>query len=190
MAIRDRYGLPLSTSSPAAAERYLEGLDLLLSMNFGSEDAFRRAAAADEGFALAHAGLSEMLMIRAELDEAKASAERATALASGISRWERQHVEAVSLYVNGKGSESLVLIREHLDEFPRDASLLRLANRLFILVSCIRSTVAKAGHAGDLVSGLGPYQGLGVFVGDPGSGRWQPPVRRCSDARPGATAFR
>ena len=133
MAIRDRYGLPLSTSSPAAAERYLEGLDLLLSMNFGSEDAFRRAAAADEGFALAHAGLSEMLMIRAELDEAKASAERATALASGISRWERQHVEAVSLYVNGKGSESLALIREHLDEFPRDASLLRLANRLFIL---------------------------------------------------------
>ena len=35
------------------------------------------------------------------------------------------------------------------------------------LVSCIQSTMAKAGHAGqDLVSGLGPYEGLGVFVGD------------------------
>ena len=36
-----------------------------------------------------------------------------------------------------------------------------------LLVSCIRSTLAKAGHAGqDFVSGLGPYEGLGVFVGD------------------------
>ena len=35
------------------------------------------------------------------------------------------------------------------------------------LVSCIQSTLAKAGHAGqDFVSGLGPYEGLGVFVGN------------------------
>ena len=36
-AIKDRYGLTLTTSSPKAAEHYIEGLDLLLEQNFGPE---------------------------------------------------------------------------------------------------------------------------------------------------------
>ena len=118
MAIRDRYGLPLSTGSPAAAEHYMEGVDLLLSLNFGPEEAFRRAVEEDEGFALAHAGISEMQMMRGEVEEAKASAERAAALAAGCLRWERRRVEAVSLFVNGRGAEALALIREQLADCP------------------------------------------------------------------------
>ena len=133
MAIRDRYGLPLSTGSTAAAEHYAEGVDLLLSLNFGPEEAFRRAVEEDEGFALAHAGISEMQMMRGEVEEAKASAERAAALAAGCLRWERRRVEAVSLFVNGRGAEALALIREQLDESPQDALSLRMANRLFVL---------------------------------------------------------
>ena len=142
MTIEDRYGLSMSTSSSTAASHYLDGVDLLLSQNFGPEEAFRKATEADEGFALAHAALSLMLMMRAEMVEAKASAERAGALTSGISRRERQHVEATSLMVNGKGPESLALIREHLDEFPRDAMMLRLASRLFVL-GCSGAGVAN-----------------------------------------------
>ena len=133
MTIEDRYGLPMSTSSPTAAEHYIEGVDLLLSQNFGPEEAFRKATEADEGFALGHAALSMMLMLRAEAAEAKTSVERANTLASGISPRERRHVEAISLFVNGTGPQSLALVREHLDEFPRDAFMLRLANRLFVL---------------------------------------------------------
>ena len=133
MAIRDRYGLPLSTGSTAAAEHYAEGVDLFLSLNFGPEEAFRRAVEEDEGFALAHAGISEMQMMRGEVEEAKASAERAAALAAGCLRWERRRVEAVSLFVNGRGAEALALIREQLDECPREALSLRMANRLFVL---------------------------------------------------------
>ena len=33
--MNDRFGLPISTSSSTAADHYLEGLDLLLSQNFG-----------------------------------------------------------------------------------------------------------------------------------------------------------
>ena len=142
MTIEDRYGLRMSTSSPTAAEHYVEGVDLLLSQNFGPEEAFRKATEADEGFALAHAALSVMLMLRAEVAEAKASVERASALASGISRRERRHVEAISLYVNAKGPQSLALIREHLDEVPRDALMLRLASRLFLL-GCSGAGVAN-----------------------------------------------
>ena len=142
MTIEDRYGLTMSTSSPAAAELYVEGVDLLLSQNFGPEEAFTKATEADEGFALAHAALSVMLMLRAKVAEAKASVGRASALAPGISRRERRHVEAISLYVNGKGPKSLALIREHLDEFPRDAMMMRLASRLFLL-GCSGAGVAN-----------------------------------------------
>ena len=37
---QDRYGLPLTTSSALAAERFIEGIDLLLEQNFGPEEQF------------------------------------------------------------------------------------------------------------------------------------------------------
>lgn len=37
MPIPDRFGLPLTTSSAAAAESYGGALDLMLSANFGAE---------------------------------------------------------------------------------------------------------------------------------------------------------
>ena len=36
--MQDRYGLPLTTSSTLAAERFIEGIDLLLEQHFGPED--------------------------------------------------------------------------------------------------------------------------------------------------------
>ena len=159
MAIRDRYGLPLSTDSHTAAERYVEGTDLLLELSFGPEEAFRRAVEEDEGFALAHAGLSEMQMLRGEIEEAKASAERAAALAAGCLRWERRRVDAVSLFVNGRGAEALALIREQLGECPRDALSLRMANRLFVL-GCSGAGVAD--YPPDLLmllKGMEPHYG-------------------------------
>ena len=51
VGIADRYGLPLSTGSTAATERWVEGMDLLLEMSYGPEEKFREAVEADEGFA-------------------------------------------------------------------------------------------------------------------------------------------
>ena len=131
--IKDRYGLQMSTSSVSAAEHYTEGVDRLLEQGYGAEEGFVNAIEADEGFALAHGGLALMLMLRGQLVDAKASAERAKLLSSGITRRERQHIEAISLYINNRAHESLALIREHLKDYPRDAMMLRLANRLFVL---------------------------------------------------------
>ncbi len=140
--INDRYGLPISTGSPVAAERYVEGVDLLLSQNFDPEQKFRAAIEADEGFALAHAALATMLMLSVRVPEAKESAERATRLTEGVTRREQQHVEAIRLYVNGEGPKSLALIREHLAEYPRDSMMLTLSNRLLVL-GCSGAGVAN-----------------------------------------------
>ena len=63
--MQDRYGLPLTTSSPVAAERFIEGLDLLLEQNFGPEEQLTQAMEADPGFALAHSALAYMWHLRA-----------------------------------------------------------------------------------------------------------------------------
>ena len=50
--LQDRYGNTLTTSSSAARDAYVVGVDRLLSADAKTEDAFRQAIAADDGFAL------------------------------------------------------------------------------------------------------------------------------------------
>ena len=131
-AYSDRYGLPLTTNSTTALAHYAEGLDLALSQNFGAEEAFARAVEADEAFALAHAGLAFMQFIRIAVPEARASADTAQKLAPSLTRRERGHINAVSLFVNGHNHAATAAVQEHLKEFPLDSLLLRLAQRLYI----------------------------------------------------------
>ena len=140
--IEDRYGLPMTTGSVQAAERYAEGLDLLLSQNYGQDDKLTQAIQSDDGFALPHAALAMSLMLQARMAEAKASADRAMTLAAGISRREQQQIEVIKLAVDGDGRRALALLREHVGEFPRDALLLRLAQRILIL-GCSGAGVAS-----------------------------------------------
>ncbi len=140
--IRDRYGLIVTTDSALAADHYVEGLDLLLEQGFGPEMQFQKAVEVDEGFALAHAGLSLMHMFQSRAARAKDTAKYATSLALQATRRERQQVEAISLFIGGQGPKSLALIREHLAEFPRDAIMLRLANRLYV-TGCSGAGVAN-----------------------------------------------
>ena len=127
----DRYGLPLTTNSQDALAHYAEGLDLALSQNFGAEEAFIRAVEADEGFALAHASRAFMEFLRIAVPDARASAETAVKLSSGISSRERGYVDVVNKFVNGQNHAATAAVHEHLKEFPLDAMLLRLAQRLY-----------------------------------------------------------
>src|SRR5215813_15543202 len=100
--MQDRYGLPITTSSTLVAERFIEGIDLVLEQNFGPEEQFTQAIEADAGFALAHGALAYMLHLRAQVAEARESAQRAQALAAGVSRREGQQIEAIARFVNGQ----------------------------------------------------------------------------------------
>ena len=53
--LTDRYDLPLSTTSLAARDAYVQGCEAKLTMYPGAIEAFDRAIAADPGFALPHA---------------------------------------------------------------------------------------------------------------------------------------
>ena len=127
----DRYGLPLTTSSQEALAHFAEGLELALSQNFGAEEAFTRAIEADDGFALAYASRAFLDFVRVNVPEARASAEEAVKLSSGLSHRERSYVDVVSKFVNGQNHDATASVHDHLKEYPRDAFLLRLAQRLY-----------------------------------------------------------
>lgn len=132
MPVTDRFGMALSTESTAAAEEWQQGVDKLLSQNPGPELHFMRAIELDEGFAIPHCGLAVWHQQKNRPADAKSTSKGALALASGVSRRERQQIEAVDLWINGKSRNSIQLIKEHLAEFHRDGLLMRLAHRLYM----------------------------------------------------------
>ena len=129
----DRFGLPLTTNVPAAAERCVEGMDLLLENNYGPEQRFQQALEADEGLALAYALTAFMSIQRGQAADARQSAAQAQSLAQGISGRETRIIEAMALWANGKGPQAIAIAEEHLAEHPRDMIMARIANRLFTL---------------------------------------------------------
>ena len=146
---KDRYGLPLTTNSTNAAEYFVEGVDLFLEQNYGPQQRFQQAVEADEGFALAHAGLAYVYMTAARVADAREAAQRAQSLTAGISRREQQQIEAIALWTNGKGPEALALIHQHLAEFPRDMIMVRVAQRLYVL-GCSSAGAAVANYPQEL----------------------------------------
>jgi tetratricopeptide (TPR) repeat protein len=121
--IKDRYELPLSTTSQAAADAFVEGVDLMLSNNPDPAASFRAAIEADEGFGMAHAGLGMQLQLRMDGPGAKVELDRARELMPGTSEREQSFINAVALpgFVGRGGPmEALPLIEQHLSRFPRD----------------------------------------------------------------------
>ena len=127
MALIDRYGLPITTGSAVAAERFQEGMDRLLSYGAGAEESFAAAIEADPGMAVAHAGAALLAVGVGDAATARAAAGRARDTVAGASRREKQHVEALSAMIGGETVRGLALVDEHVAEFPRDALLVNQA---------------------------------------------------------------
>src|SRR5688572_914861 len=123
MAISDRYGLPITTSSPTAGGHFQDGMDRLLSFSAGADESFAAAVRADEGLAVAHAGQALLAVAQGDAATARAAAERARQTVAGATRRERQHVDALSALIGGDTARGLALVDEHVAEFPRDALL-------------------------------------------------------------------
>jgi hypothetical protein len=123
----DSRGLPLSTTSDFAAERYREGLDLHLSAWPGAAETLEEALAADPDFALAHAARARLHAIHTELAKARARIATAQELVArrGTER-ERSHVEILSLAIHGQSAQALERALAHADSWPRDVLILSL----------------------------------------------------------------
>ncbi len=138
--VKTRNGLTVTTASPVAADLYQEGLDLVLSQNYGAEDKLRAAIDADDGFAMANVALAYVLHLQMNVPAARATAERGVELSAGISQEERQSAQIMRCFTNGKGTEAIGLIHEHLEDFPTDTLAMRVAQRLYML-GCFGSGV-------------------------------------------------
>ena len=79
----------------------------------------------DEGFAMAHGCLAYWYQQRARPEDSKKTVIKALALTPGVTRRERQQIEVIGYWINGRGRNSIALIKEHLSESLRDGSLLR-----------------------------------------------------------------
>jgi tetratricopeptide (TPR) repeat protein len=125
--LRDAYGLELTTDSRAAVEAYDRGVRALLGFGADTVAAFEAAVAVDPAFALGRAGLAVTRYLEEQIPEGRAEMERAveTAKASTLTPRERRHVEALALWVAGRGNDAIPLIKELLVEHPRDMLLLQ-----------------------------------------------------------------
>ncbi|PPQ14088.1 tetratricopeptide repeat protein 38 family protein [Bradyrhizobium sp. AC87j1] len=127
MAHQDRYGLPLSTTSDAAAGAYREGVDLMLAGWTGMAEMLERAIAADPDFALPHIARARVHAFyqQGDLARSKAALARELVAKRGTER-ERSHVETLALAIEGRLPEAIAATLRHIESSPRDAMVLSL----------------------------------------------------------------
>lgn len=157
--LEDRYGNRLSTSSGAARDAYVLGVDKLLSAGSGIDQAFQEAITADEGFALAHIALARTLQLLGRGGEAKAPLERALALASATTAREQSHIAIFAKILTGQGAQAVSMIAEHMKDWPRDAMVLAPATGVFGLIGF-------SGRAGREFEQLAILEPLATHYGD------------------------
>ena len=132
--LRDAYGLTVSTGSRAAVDAHDRGVRALLGFGAETVDEFRRAVAADPDFVLARAALAVALYLDEHIPAGRAEMERAVAdgatQAATLTGRERRHLEALRLFVGGRGNDAIPVMKEILAEHPRDVLLMQ---RLYFL---------------------------------------------------------
>ncbi len=152
--LKDRYGNELSTTSTAARDAYLAGVDSLLAATPGMDAAFARSAEADEGFALAHISLARAKQLLGRGHEAKAPLARARELAAGATPREQSQIAIFEKILTGQAPAALEAIREHMKSWPRDAMALAPATSVFGLIGFS----GKVGREIDQLAVLEPFE--------------------------------
>jgi tetratricopeptide (TPR) repeat protein len=156
--LTDRYDLPLTTTSTAARDAYIQGSEAKLTMYPGAIEAFDRAIAADPGFALPHAAKAHALLERGDTAAAREAMAAANALAASLPAREASHIAFFGLLVAGDAEAALAALPAHLNAWPRD--VLVLGTTAFT-----NGLIGSSGRAGqkrtllDLLDRLAPSYG-------------------------------
>lgn len=154
----DPYGLPLSTASDAARDAHALGLDRLLTQYPGIVEAFDAAIATDPGFALAHVGRAQGLLLRGETAAAGAAIATAETLTGGITAREASQVAFYRILLGGRIEAAIAALEAHLAEWPRDAMVLNTnANPNGLLGSS--GQVGQKARLAALMNRLAPHYG-------------------------------
>lgn len=156
--LRDRYDLPLSTTSAAARDAYVEGCELALTLYPGAVEAFDRALAADPGLALAHAGKAQILMREGKVAPARAALAAATDLATGVSAREASHIRFFDLAFSGRTDAALEALYAHLEQWPRDALIVASSANPNGLIA-VSGRIGQKAQCAQLLDRLAPQYG-------------------------------
>lgn len=133
-ALKDRYGNELGTTSAAARDAYVEGVDSLMAATPGMDGFFQKAVEADDGFALGHIALARAKQLLGRGHEAKAPLARAHELAAGTNPREQSQIAIFEKILTGQAPAALEAIHEHMKQWPRDAMALAPATSVFGLI--------------------------------------------------------
>ncbi|MEM7210270.1 MAG: tetratricopeptide repeat protein [Pseudomonadota bacterium] len=131
--LQDQYGNALSTTSAAARDAYVEGVDLFLAAQAGVDDAYDRAIAEDPGFAMAHTAKSRQAQMRGDRETLTKHLAEAKA-ARNVTASEAAHINALGLLMEGRGPEAYKAIRAHLVDHPRDVLVTQTCVGVFGLI--------------------------------------------------------
>jgi tetratricopeptide (TPR) repeat protein len=156
--LADRYDLPLSTTSAAAHDAYVQGCDLALTLYPGAIDAYDRAIAADPGFALAHAGKAQVLIREGNVPAARAALAAAKEVATGLPTREASHIAFLDLVFAGKTDAAIAALYEHLGTWPRDALVLSTAANPNGLIGA-SGRIGQKHQIAALLDSLAPHYG-------------------------------
>src|SRR5258708_39308729 len=95
--LADRFGLPLSTSSAAARDAYVDASERALTFYPGALAAYDNAIAADPRFALAHAGKAQVLMREGNVAGARPALGAAAGFTARLPEREARHIATFDL---------------------------------------------------------------------------------------------
>lgn len=134
--LQDRYGNTLSTTSTAARDAYIEGMDRFLSSAPEVEDPYQQALQADPNFALAHLGIARNRQANGDGAGAREALAQARSAAADVSLSPREqgHLNQLGLLIDGKGAEAYAAARAHLMDHPRDALVAQTCLGVFGLI--------------------------------------------------------
>jgi tetratricopeptide (TPR) repeat protein len=125
--LADRFGLPLSTSSIAARDCYVDASERALTFYPGALAVYDGALAADPNLALAHAGKAQVLMREGNVAESRAALLIAKKLAVGLTEREASHIAIFDLASKGQTEAAIAAVHYHLGMWPRDALVISIA---------------------------------------------------------------
>ena len=125
--LADRFGLPLSTSSSAARDSYVDASERALTFYPGALAAYDNALAADPNFALAHAGKAQVLMREGNVADSRAALLIAKKLAVGLTEREASHIAIFDLGSKGETEAAIASVQNHLGMWPRDSLVISIA---------------------------------------------------------------
>ncbi len=124
MALKDRYGLEISTSSEKAANFYIQGIDTAIAANANAEQFLLKSIKEDEDFALPYAALAMLSDMWGHQELKNKYLHQAKNLVVNGTIREKNHVLIVDLILKNQQNDAFLRLKSHINSYPNDVYLL------------------------------------------------------------------